>query len=159
MFTPPFSCSTSRLLKMLSRIAYTLVLSRSARRVVSKQYVLKQCRHCCQPHTHLHTTHLLVCIWAFNPFPHIDALWRLCNRQLFENIMTKEEIAQNEQFLLLPRYFPLLVIGYPFNYRDFLFFEGKCFSNKQQICSRSLKNKLVLANFKTIFLKISIKEK
>ena len=40
----------------------------------------------------------------------------------FENIVTKEEIAQNEQFLLLPQSFPLLVIGYQFNYRDFLFF-------------------------------------
>ena len=29
----------------------------------------------------------------------------------FENIVTKEEIAQNEQFLLLQQYFPLLVIG------------------------------------------------
>ena len=33
----------------------------------------------------------------------------------FENIVTKEEIAQNEQFLLLPQYFPLLLIGYPFS--------------------------------------------
>ena len=40
--------------------------------------------------------------------------------------MTKEEIAQNEKFLLLPQYFPLLVIGYPFNYRDFLFFDKIC---------------------------------
>ena len=37
--------------------------------------------------------------------------------------MTKEEIAQNEQFLLLPQCFPLLVIGYPFNDRDFPFFD------------------------------------
>ena len=44
-------------------------------------------------------------------FPHIDAFWSLCSRQLFENIVTKEEIAQNQQFLLLPRWFPLLVIG------------------------------------------------
>ena len=43
-----------------------------------------------------------------------------------KNIVTKEEIAQNEQFLLLPQYFPLLVIGYPFNYRDFLFFDKTC---------------------------------
>ena len=28
--------------------------------------------------------------------------------------MTKEEIAQNKQFILLPQCFPLLVIGYPF---------------------------------------------
>ena len=50
-------------------------------------------------------------------------------RRLFENIVTKEEIAQNEQFLLLSQCFPLLVMGYPFNYRDFLFFD--------QICSKS----------------------
>ena len=48
-----------------------------------------------------------------NPFPHIDAFWCLCSRRLFENIVTKEEIAQC---------FPLSVIGYPFNYRDFLCF-------------------------------------
>ena len=39
---------------------------------------------------------------------------------LFENKVTKEE---NKQFLLLPQCFPLLVIGYPFNYRDFLLFD------------------------------------
>ena len=41
---------------------------------------------------------------------------------IFESIVAKEEIAQNEQFLVLPKCFPLLVIGYPFNYKDFLFF-------------------------------------
>ena len=40
--------------------------------------------------------------------------------------MSKEEIAQNEQFLLSPQCFPLLVIGYPFNYRDFLLFDEIC---------------------------------
>ena len=58
-----------------------------------------------------------------NPFTHIDAFWRLCSRRLFENIVTKGEIAQNVQFLLLPQRFPLFVIGYPFNYGDFLFFD------------------------------------
>ena len=43
-----------------------------------------------------------------------------------KNIVTKEEIAQNEQFLLLPQCFLLLVIGYPFNFRDFLFFDKIC---------------------------------
>ena len=62
----------------------------------------------------------------FNSFPYIDAFWRLCNRRLFENIVTKEEIAENEQFLLLPQCFLLLVIDYPFNYRDFLFFDKIC---------------------------------
>ena len=37
--------------------------------------------------------------------------------------MTKEEIAQNVQFLLLPQCFPLFIIGYPFNYGDFLCFD------------------------------------
>ena len=37
------------------------------------------------------------------PFPHIEAFWRLCSRRLFENIVTKEEIAQNKQCLLLPQ--------------------------------------------------------
>ena len=62
----------------------------------------------------------------FNPFPHMDAFWRFCSRRIFENIVTKEEIAQNEQFLLLTQCFPLLVIGYPFNYQDFLFFDKVC---------------------------------
>ena len=63
---------------------------------------------------------ILNCI---NPFLHIDAFWRLCSRQLFENIVTKEDIVQNKQFLLLQQCFPLLIICYPFNYRDFLFFD------------------------------------
>ena len=36
------------------------------------------------------------------------------------------KIAHNVQFLLLPQCFPLLVIGYPFNYKDFLFFDKTC---------------------------------
>ena len=68
-----------------------------------------------------------------NPFPHVDVFWRLCSRRLFENIVTKEEIAQNVQFLLLPQCFPLLVIGYPFNYRDFLFFWQNMF---KVVCCR-----------------------
>ena len=62
-------------------------------------------------------------VYHYNPFPHIDAFWCLCSRQLFENIVTKEEIAQNVQFLLLPQCFLLLVIGYQFNYGDFLCFD------------------------------------
>ena len=44
----------------------------------------------------------------------------------FLKIVTKEEIAQNVQFLLLPQCFPLFVIGYPFNYGDFLYFNKIC---------------------------------
>ena len=62
------------------------------------------------------------CFQSPNPFPHIDAFWHLCSRRLFENIVTKEEIAQNKQFLLLPQCFPLLVIGCLFNIRDFYIF-------------------------------------
>ena len=46
-----------------------------------------------------------------------------CSRRLFENTVTKEEIAQNVQFLLLSQCFQLCVIGYPFNYGDFLCFD------------------------------------
>ena len=46
-------------------------------------------------------------LWLVNPFSHIDAFRCLYSRQLFENIVTKEEIAQNKQFLLLPQCFPL----------------------------------------------------
>ena len=72
--------------------------------------------------------HFYLKLKLFNPF-HIDTFWRLCSRWLFENIVTKKEIAQNEQFLLLQQCFPLLVIGNPFNYRDF-----PCFV---KICSKS----------------------
>ena len=46
--------------------------------------------------------HLLQNCWMWekvNPFPRIDAFWRLYSRRLFENIVTKEEIAQYKQFL------------------------------------------------------------
>ena len=51
-----------------------------------------------------------------------------------ENIVTKEEIAQNEQFLLLTQCFPLLVIGYPFNYRVFNFLTKHVLSRLLQNC-------------------------
>ena len=57
--------------------------------------------------------------------------------------MTKDEIAQNEQFILLPHCFPLLVIGYnPFNYRDFLFLT-KC--SKSSAADLSYKGKIMFA--------------
>ena len=59
---------------------------------------------------------------SFNPFPNILS----SADGFFENIVTKVEIAQKELFLLLPQCFPVLVIGYPFNYRDFLFFDKIC---------------------------------
>ena len=53
--------------------------------------------------------------------------------------MAKEEIAQNEQFLLLPQCFPLLVICYPFNYRDFPFFDKIC--SKSSVAELSYEGK------------------
>ena len=81
-----------------------------------------------------------------NPLAHIGAFWCLCSRRvfenkvtkeaiaqkkqfllmLFENKVTKEAIAQNKQFLLMSQCFPLLIIGYAFDYRDFLFFDKIC---------------------------------
>ena len=49
-------------------------------------------------------------VTLFNPFPHKDAFWRLCSRQLFENMATKEYISQNEQFLFLSPCFQLYSI-------------------------------------------------
>ena len=63
--------------------------------------------------------------------------------------MTKKEIAQNEQFLLLPQCFPLLVIGYPFNYRDFHFFD--------KICSKSSATELSYEG-KGLYIKMSYLE-
>ena len=63
-------------------------------------------------------------ISMFNPFPHINAFWRLCSRRLFENIVTIEYNCSISPFATM--FFPLFVIGYPFNYRDFLFFDKKC---------------------------------
>ena len=40
-------------------------------------------------------------IMTLNPFPHIDSFWRLCSRRLFENMLRKEEIAQNEHFVTM----------------------------------------------------------
>ena len=63
---------------------------------------------------------------SFNPFPHIDALWRLCSRRLFENMVTKEEIAQKKQF---PSPFDTIFstfTHYPFSYRDFQIIDKIC---------------------------------
>ena len=54
---------------------------------------------------------------VLKPFPSYRRF--LTPLQLFENIVTKEEIAQNTMF-------PLLVIGYSFNYRDLPFFDKIC---------------------------------
>ena len=50
-----------------------------------------------------------------NHSPHIDTFWRLCSRWLFKNMVTKEEIAQNKQFILLSPCFQLCsIIGLSF---------------------------------------------
>ena len=53
----------------------------------------------------------------------------------FENFVTIEKIAHDEQFLLLPQCFPVLVIGDRFNYRDFSNFWQNMF---KVVCCRFL---------------------
>ena len=60
---------------------------------------------------------------VFNPFPHIDTFWRLCSRQIFENISDKRRNCSKRAISPLPQYFLLLVKGYPFN---FLFIDKIC---------------------------------
>ena len=48
-----------------------------------------------------------------NPFPRTVGFWHLCSRRLFKNIVTKGEIAQKEQFLLLPQCFNLFSVIKP----------------------------------------------
>ena len=69
----------------------------------------------------------------FNSFPDIDAFGRLCNRWLFENMATKEEIVQNEQFLLLPVCWKGLRMITTFGSRKLL-----TLSLIRQFCSRRL---------------------
>ena len=54
----------------------------------------------------------------------MDAFWRLCNRRLFENMTTKEEIAQNEHFLHLSACFQLCSIIVPLFKGSFQFVSG-----------------------------------
>ena len=66
-----------------------------------------------------------------NPFPHKDAFLHLCSRQLFENMETKEEIAQNKQFLLLSpcfRLYSIIVLSFKGSSQFFLgyVFEVDC---------------------------------
>ena len=63
-------------------------------------------------------TNVIMFVWTelYNELtlvPHIDAFWRHCSRRHFENIVAKEEIAQNEQFILLPHCFQLFSIFKP----------------------------------------------
>ena len=50
---------------------------------------------------------------------HKDAFRRLCSRRLSENMAAKEEIAQNDQFLLLRLCFQTLFNSETFIYRGF----------------------------------------
>ena len=65
---------------------------------ISKHCIIRSaCTSVQSYHHNLHklrdTSHNLVQVVLdsvyLNPFPHIDAFWRLCSRQLFENIVTK----------------------------------------------------------------------
>ena len=69
-----------------------------------------------------------------NPFPLVDAFSHICSSRLLKNIVAKEEIAQNEQFLPLPQCFQL---------HSWMFFS--CF------CQYILKSRLVRNDFQAIF--------
>ena len=69
-----------------------------------------------------------------NPFPNVDTFGRLCSRRsertVFENFVTKEEeeeIAQNEQFLLLTQCFQLCSVSMS-SYREIFHFIVEMFS-------------------------------
>ena len=84
-----------------------------------------------------------VCITErkFNPFPHKDAFWRLCSRQLFENMATKEEIAQNKQFLLLSPCFQInsiLVLSFKGIFCTFLLDVFKVVCCRFVVCGNGL---------------------
>ena len=69
----------------------------------------------------------------FNPFPHIDASRYLCSRRHFEKIVTKEKIAQNKQFLLLPQFFQLFFSKYTLINKDYPYF---CPNVSKVVCFR-----------------------
>ena len=55
----------------------------------------------------------------------------------------KRKIAKNKQFLLLPQYFPLWVMGYPFNYRDFLYFKPPADSMFSTLLTKYVQSRLL----------------
>ena len=74
-------------------------------------------------------------VWhLLNPFPHIDAFWHFCSRQLFENIATNEEIAWNEFSM-----FSTLFNNCSFIQRDFLCF---CLDMFEVICCRPMRERV-----------------
>ena len=60
----------------------------------------------------------------------------------FENNLAKEEIAHDEQFLLFPQFFQLLVIDYPFNYK-FSIFGQKLSAQTTFMLERVVKKRLL----------------
>ena len=97
--------------------------------------------------------------FMLNPFPHVDAFWRLCSKQLFENIVIKEEIAQKKQFLLLPECFPLLVIGYHLIIEIFYFLTKYVKSHLLQNCPmRERVKQMCIKKLDKILSKLNIEE-
>ena len=70
--------------------------------------------------------------FSVTPFPHTDAFWRL-KQTAFENTVTKEEIAHDEQFLLFATMFSTLFSKYTYIYRAFL---CVCLDTFKIVCSR-----------------------
>ena len=68
--------------------------------------------------------HILIHNLYFNPFPHIDAFWRFCSRQLFEN-MASDGQRQKEK-LLKTSNFSFLYTMHVFNSIQLLLFHFTC---------------------------------
>ena len=73
------------------------------------------------------------------------------SRRLFENIVTKEEIAQNEQFLLLSSCFQLYsIIVLPFkgsfsNFFGYVFSKSSAAVFRFPVCRKGLRDMLTLS--------------
>ena len=69
-----------------------------------------------------------------NPFPHIDAFWRICSRRLLKTQWQKETLLKtsNSSFCHNVFYF---FSNYTYNYRDFPYFSSRHFQSRLlQIC-------------------------
>ena len=91
---------------------------------------------------------------TFIPFPHIDRRFLTPLQQTtFWKHSDKRRNCSNEQFLLLPQCFPLLVIDYPFNYRDFPFFDK---ISSSRLLRKCFMRERVKNRFQQFFIVISL---
>ena len=89
-------------------------------------------------------------LWSpklLNHFLYIDAFWNIISRRRFENMPTKEEIAQNEQFLLLSPCFQLysiIVLSFSEIVTDFALMFSKSSAADYFVCGKRVKRNSIL---------------